>query len=372
MLKKLQLLILFMLGAFVLCGSNSSSYNIAFIGDIHYDRMEFHDTSKMKHLGIPHGKHVLNKDGYFSWRKQTKWVELNKGGTVETATPLNEMMWKLYTPTLLDKAALQAKADKTLYTFQLGDLIHGDCYNFELHKKNLEQALEQLTRRFDNVLVVCGNHDTRGIEGDKAWELVINKHLDKTIKNLKRRNSNYYFTIGKDLYLCYDLMNVDIPFFEQALKENPDVRYTFFISHVPLLPTGKHAVTGILSDDLKRLLTLLEKADAIVLSGHTHKVSFVEYFNKANNHRISQFIINSTIRYPKNQLKFQETTPAKDKFPAKHKKNRELWNKFYAGKVTTKLHTTGTGYGILQVSDKGVYINYRNLDQDKVYTYKLR
>ncbi len=372
MLKKLQLFALFMLGAIALCGSDNSSYTFAVIGDIHYDRMEFHDLRKMKHLGIPHGKHVLNEDGYFSWRKQTKWVELNKGGTVESATPLNEMMWQKYTPIMLDKAAARAKAAKALYTFQLGDMIHGDCYDFDLHKKNLEQGLQQLTKRFDNVLVVCGNHDTRGIEGGKAWDQVINTHLDKTIKNLKRKNTNYYFTIGKDLYLCYDLMNVDIPFFEQAVRENPNARYTFFISHVPLLPTGKHAVNAILSDDLKPLLALLEKANAIVLSGHTHKVSFVEYFNKENNHRMSQFVINSTIRFPKRQLKFHETKPASDQFPAKHAKNRELWNKFYAGKVTTKLHTNGTGYGILRVSNEGVYIDYRNFDQDKVYTYKLR
>lgn len=372
MLKKLQLFALFMLGALALCGSDNSNYTIAVLGDIHYDRMEFHDLSKMKHLGIPHGKHVLNEDGYFSWRNQTKWVELNKGGTVESATPLNEMMWKKYTPTLLDNAAAQAKNDKALYTFQLGDMIHGDCYNFDLHKKNLEQSLLQLTKRFDNVLVVCGNHDTRGIEGGKAWDQVINRHLDKTIKNLKRKNTNYYFTIGKDLYLCYDLMNVDIPFFEQAVRENPNARYTFFISHVPLLPTGKHAVNAILSDNLKPLFALLEKANAIILSGHTHKISFVEYFNKKNNHRMSQFIINSTIRFPKQQLKFRTTKPAKDQFPAKHKKNQELWHNFYAGKVTTNLHTAGTGYGILRVSDKGVYIDYRNLKQNKVYTYKLR
>ena len=372
MLKKIKLLVLFLLGAFVLCGGDNSNYNIAFVGDIHYDRMEFHDTSKIKHLGIPQGKHVLNKDGYYSWRLQTKWVELNKGASIEKNTPLNEMMWKKYIPSLLDNAAAQAKADNVKYTFQLGDMIHGDCYDFNLHKNNLEQSLLQLTSRFNNVLVVSGNHDTRGTDGDKAWDVVINSHLDKTVKNLKRKNTNYYFTIGKDLYLCYDVMNVDIKFFEDAVKANPGFRYLFFISHVPLLPTGKHAVRSILCDDIRQLFALLEKCNAIVISGHTHKISVVEYFNKAKNRRMSQFILNSTARFPEKQLKFKEEVPASDAFSEKAGKSKELWNKFYKGKVTTKLHTNGTGFGILRVTDKGVYMDYRNQTDSKVYTYKLR
>ena len=372
MLKKIQLLILLLLGAAVLFAGDNSSYNIAFIGDIHYDRMEFHDTSKIKHLGLPQKDYVFNKDGYYSWRLQTKWVEINKGASIEKNTPLNEMMWKKYTPTLLDNAAKQAKADKVKYTFQLGDMIHGDCYDYNLHKNNLEKALQQLTSRFDNVLAVTGNHDTRGIDGDKAWNAVINTHLDKTIKNLNRKNTNYSFTIGKDLYLCYDVMNVNIKFFEDAVKANPGFRYLFFISHVPLLPTGKHSVRNILSDDIKRLFALLEKHDAIIISGHTHKISFVEYFNKSEKRRMSQFILNSTVRYPGKQLKFKEEVPAKDSFAPNAGKNKELWNMFYKDRVTTKLHTNGTGYAIMRVSDKGVYMDYRNLNSDKVYTWKLR
>ena len=372
MLKRFLLFAALFLGCVALFAGDDASYNLAFLGDIHYDRMEFHDTSKIKHLGIPQKDYVFNKDGYYSWRLQTKWVEINKGASIEKNTPLNEMMWEKYVPTLLDNAAGQAKADRVKYTVQLGDMIHGDCYDYNLHKKNLEQSLAQLTGRFDNVLLVTGNHDTRGADGDKAWDAVINNHLDKTIRNLNRKNTNYSFSIGKDLYLFYDVMNVDIKFFEDAVKANPGFRYLFFISHVPLLPTGKNSVRNILSDDIKRLFTLLEANNAIIISGHTHKISFVEYFNKAENRRMSQFILNSTVRFPAKQLKFKEEVPSTDDFTANAGTSRELWNMLYKDRVTTRLHTNGTGYGILRVSDKGVYMDYRNLNQSKVYTYKLR
>ena len=372
MLKKFQLIALFMLGALALFANDKSNYNIAVIGDVHFDDWKYHDTSKIKHLGIPQSKYVYNKDGYYSWRNHSLWTEINLGGSLEKNTPLNMKMWEKHLPCLLDQAAAAARKAEVEYTFQLGDMIHGDCYELNLHKSNLTDSLQQLTSRFGKTLVVSGNHDTRGTDGRRAWNEVINPYLDKTVKNLNRKDTNYSLTIGKDLYLFYDIMNVDVDFFEKAVKANPNCRYTFFISHVPLLPTGKRAVRSILSDDIARLFKLLESCNAIVISGHTHKISVVEYFNKTNNRRISQFIINSTVRFPNIQLDFKETVPGKEDFADNAGKSKELWNKFYKGKVTTKLHTNGSGYGILRVSDKGVYMDYRNLDSDKVYTYKLR
>ena len=88
-----MMIVLLLLGVFTLCGAGES-YNLAFLGDVHYDHHKFHDMSKIKHLGIPQGKHVLNKEGYYSWRNQTLWVELNKGASIEKNTPLNMKMWE--------------------------------------------------------------------------------------------------------------------------------------------------------------------------------------------------------------------------------------------------------------------------------------
>lgn len=373
MFKKIAFSIAFVCCALLTGCCADKTYSVALLGDVHYDHMKFHDMSKMKHLGIPEGKYVYNKDGYFSWRNHSLWTEINKGGSVEKNTPLNMKMWEKYTPSLLDGAAAEAKKSLVRFTVQLGDLIHGDCYNLELNKENLRQAVNQLTGRFDKVFMVSGNHDSRGPGAAQAWDEVINTYLDGTVKNLQRKNTNYFFTVGKDLYFFYDLMNPDVDFLEKALKANPDSRYTFFISHVPLLPTGKRAVRSILTDDIFRLFNLLEERNAIILSGHTHRVSQVRYSNPANGRRIDQVILNSTIRSPQKQLKFKpQVDIAKDNFPAKAKKEKELWNKLYAGKVTTLQHSDGTGYGILRVSDAGVFVDYRNLNNPEVYTWQLR
>ena len=295
------------------------------------------------------------------------------GGSVKKNTPLNMNMWEKYMPALLDGAAAEAKNNNARFTVQLGDLIHGDCYDLELNRENLREAVKQLTRRFDNVFMVSGNHDGRGPGAAQAWNEVINTYLDGTVKNLQRKSTNYCFTVGKDLYFFYDLMNPDVDFLEKSLKANPDSRYTFFISHVPLLPTGKSAMLAVLTDDIFRLFKLLEARDAIVLSGHTHKVSLIKYANPANGHRIDQLIINSTVRYPNSQLKFKPAVNIiNDNFSPKVKKEKEVWYKLYAGKVTTLQHSNGTGYAILRVSDSGVFVDYRNLNSSKVYTWQLR
>ena len=372
-LTKIKMSVL-LLGTILLAGCCAgNSYNVTLLGDIHYDHMKYHDMSKMKHLGIPQKKYVYNKDGYFSWRNHSIWTTVNKGGSVEKNTPLNMNMWKKYMPELLDNAAAEAKKRDSVCTIQLGDLIHGDCYNLELNKQNLQNALKQLTSRFNKTFVVSGNHDARGPGAQQAWDEVVDPYLDKCVKNLQRKKTNYYFTIGKDLYFFYDLMNPDVDFLEKAFKENPDSRYTFFMSHVPLLPTSKRAIRNVLSDDIMRLFSLLEKRNAIVLSGHTHNVSVVKYFNPANGRKIDQFIINSTVRYPKKQLEFKVQVSGKDAdFTANAGKQKEVWYKLYDGKVKTLLHTAGTGFAILRVSDKGVFVDYRNLKDSKFHTWQLR
>ena len=160
LLKKFQLFGGLLCSLLVAGCCADKSYNVTLLGDIHYDHVKYHDMSKMKHLGIPQAKYVYNKDGYFSWRNHSIWTTINQGGSVEKNTPLNMNMWKKYMPSLLDGAAAEAKKCNSRCTIQLGDLIHGDCYNVDLNKQNLQKAIGQLTGRFNKSFVVSGNHDS--------------------------------------------------------------------------------------------------------------------------------------------------------------------------------------------------------------------
>lgn len=344
------------------------SYNIAFLGDIHYDSNDLHNFEIYKQFNpkVPFAQGVLNKDGLYSWRSQTLWA-IESLGHDTAAIPKNVKMWKEDTPKLLDNAAKTAKKYNTRYLFQLGDIIQGDAGRYDLHKKMLQGGFDALTSRFDcPVLVNLGNHDLRGPGGMQSWKEIIEASYDRNVKAAERKNSCFYFMLEKDIYFFYDLLNPDLDMLEKAV--NTPSRYFFFISHVPVIPAEAGKMKNIVTDDTEKLTSLLLKRNAIVLSGHTHGVALYRYTKEENS--ITQFIINSTLRDPVRQKNFKKEVAFNNK-KADSKAQNDLWNKLFAGKINVELLTDGSGFGILRVSDDGVYVDYYNVDCPKI-TFTLK
>ena len=63
---------------------------------------------------------------------------------------------------------------------------------------------------------------------------------------------------------------------------------------------------------------------------------------------------------------------SRNNFSKDHGGRIAIWNKYFEGKTVSPLNSRGSGHGLLRVSDAGVYVDYYNFKQDKVYTYQLR
>ena len=356
--------------------SVNKNYNLALLGDIHYDGAQYHDYSQFglteEGRKVAH-KAQLNKDGYYSTRSSSLWMTKYRGDSCQHL-PRNIAMWEKYMPGLLKEAGEAASKNQSLYAVQLGDMIHGDCGHLHLHKANLQDALDTMNKYFVcPVLPISGNHDTRGMFGQQAWDEVVNPYIDKTMPGVQRKSGNYFFTIGADFYYMHDVMNPDLDFLEKALQKHKNARYKFFISHAPLIPESRRHSGEILTDDYDRIFRMLENAEVIVLAGHTHWPSLVEYTNPGNGKKITQFILNSTVRYPDRQLNFKPGTDyAEGPIPYAGKCNLKLFDKYFAGKIKTILSTFGTGYAVLRVGKEGVFVDYKNFTQEKIHTFKLR
>ena len=86
---------------------------------------------------------------------------------------------------------------------------------------------------------------------------------------------------------------------------------------------------------------------------------------------ITQFVINSTLRFPEKQKKFTPQVVYNSKKNPVGSPADKLWKKLFKGKVDVSLLTSGSGFGILRVSDEGVFVDFHNVDQKPV-TLTLR
>ena len=349
------------------CSSEKSSYNLVLLGDVHYDKIEFHKMPAFD-TKIPWNL-CLDEKGIFTWRNHNRWMNKAYGNTAQNY-PINVRMWKEDLPYIIKRAAENGAENNALYTIQLGDMIHGDCGTLDLHKKNLQEALDYLKNNSSSpLLVVCGNHDPRGPFGQQAWNEVMLPYFD-SVKNVKRENTNYFIRIGRDLYYFHDAMNPDFEYLKQTLNANKDARYIFFLSHVPLFAMAKNHINEPLAENFDALLAMLAEHKAIVLSGHTHWISLTQYRHEGK--KIDQFVLNSTMRKPERDSVFNpENNISKDEFSVDYGGRIALWNK-YADKITTPLNAYGAGHALLRVAEDGVFVDFYSYKSDKVHTYKLR
>ena len=366
-------LLIFSLAAVIFCGCCKKEYSVALLGDIHYDKAEFHDTDIMKFK--PHMDYIegtKNKDGNFSLRNHTFWTTKSKNLSMKNVA-LNEKMWQEHVPQILDAAALAAKENDSVFAVQLGDMIHGDCGTEALHRKNLQGAVDELDKRFEqDIFILNGNHDSRGPGGEAAWDAVAVPYLKRIAKNMSPKGVNFFLRVGKDLFYFHDLMNPDVDFMEKVFNDNADARYTFFFTHVVVLPMDRGSFNDILSDDFHRVFALLEKRDAIILAAHTHRISLTRWHNKENGHKMTQLVLNSTVRNFEKQKDFVPDDSARRTRFQPEEFYKSLWKRYFEGKLETPVHANGSGFALLRISDEGVFAEYYNIGQDKPHIFKLR
>jgi hypothetical protein len=74
-----------------------------------------------------------------------------------------------------------------------------------------------MTSRFAcPVLSSIGNHDTRGPGGLQSWREIVQAAYDKNVKCIDRKDANFYFEHGGDIYFFYDFLNPDLDMLEKA------------------------------------------------------------------------------------------------------------------------------------------------------------
>jgi len=330
------LLSLFLLG----CGKftyAADTYQVMVLGDLHYDGMAYHK--------IPAATPNRAKE------------------RVRNCT-----MWEKATPELLTLAAKQMNNDIP-FVIQVGDFVQGDCETVELQEKMITDGFDKVKTYFPNhkLLPVRGNHDIRMFKGNSGAPTV-NAFFPRIAKELgvPKINGTYTVRHDKDLYIFFDgflRKKESLKSLQKALADNPNVRYTFFITHLPVLNCSIGNPSWLVKD-FKAVRQLLLERNAIIIAAHTHVPSLVQA--KRDGKQLTQVIVSSVGKDWSPEIAPGTAINGFDTF-CKRIGTKKLENKrhkpFFDDMKTFEipvfeLYKNCTGFAKLNVADSGVSIEY--------------
>lgn len=251
---------------------NAVAYNVAVLGDTHYDTAPetvyhaHYDESNI-HSKVQHAEFKRNGE-----------------------------MWRERCPRLLASSAALAHENKTDFILQLGDIIQGDCDHIPTHQKMLDDCIKMLKKPYPGdmpFLTVVGNHDFRGKGAIKAYFDFAHPFMTKEIEKLtgkKLENPVRYpilsFRKGPDLWILCHFEKANLNKICDIIDDDVDARHVFVVTHGPFTTYANTKSyrwrLGGSPRALKsrqRLFDTLSKRRGIVLSGHTHSTTYYRFEN---------------------------------------------------------------------------------------------
>ena len=339
--------------------ASADSYTISILGDTHFDAAP---------TSLYHGKWVP--------RHQNDWRDR------QNEFRRNQDMWATRLPRLIAAAAKTRRPD-TAYLFQMGDLIQGDCTDYETHLRFFKDAQAACSKGFGDLpfLTVCGNHDIRG-GGDKAFDAYILPIAAKAIGK-PVTSANFLFFHGPDAFIFVDFMRPDASKIDAMLTESEGARHTFFVLHSPIGPYDGWGAYWFLfgkpADAEKRraLFARLLKRRAIVLCGHIHRTQIRRWVRPEG--ELVEFSANSVWRPQEDTPKVLFDSPARfgeyvKAHPARMDEDHDgclqkrtvpellaLVEEYRPGLVEYR-QTQSAGHYLLHVSEKEVTIDFYSCD----------
>ena len=295
----------------------------------------------------------------------------------------NAGMWADRCPRLLRAAAARETAD-TAFAIQLGDLVQGDCNDNATHEQMATDAFATIKNALGQSLPLClvtGNHDIRKSSAEStgagdtyyAWQCArMTEELGKPVDL-----STFYFTHGPDLYISVNFNSPSMAVIEEALAAHPNARYTFLMTHGPVLPSDTTNYTWHLwggadsTVNRLKLRKMLLARDVIVLAGHLHTTELTEVMTDEG--RITQ-VIASSVWSPESRARskpsrlgpeayglWQETAPGQDRFAE------------YRPAMTRYIRSSLAGYMRMEVGARGVTMRvYGGDSSTPAHVWRLR
>ncbi|MFA0751891.1 MAG: hypothetical protein SLRJCFUN_002294 [Candidatus Fervidibacter sp.] len=258
-------------------GQTSEPFASLVLGDIHFDRLEHHDLD-----------YVRQKHGEGDVRQIQNYSRLTETVLPQTFAEVKEHIQTFKPP--------------IAFVAQLGDFVEGLCGTPQLARRHVEDAVAFVKKARLGVpfLITKGNHDITGPGAVEAYNQVILPFLGE---QLKRTLTSASFTVwqGNALFVFFDAYDAaSLDWLERTLSEQ-QARHVFVLLHPPVVPIGARSLWHLYArpeqqQQRQRLLNLLGRYRAIVLTAHLHKFGIA--MRKTESGSFVQVTLNSVIPSP--------------------------------------------------------------------------
>lgn len=242
------------------------------LGDLHYDLLENHDLA---------------------------WLATTNDDLRQVTTQYTVYTARYWCP-FTQRLARKVRSTGTDAVLQLGDLSEGLAGTSQL----AEQMGRSVFRAIDSigfgvpVVVTKGNHDITGPGAREAFDRVYLPNMARLAGHEHLKSANYATRIGDVLLVSYDPWdreNHGLDALERNLASS-DARYKFVLVHEPVIPVNERCWHLLRNDnDLReRLLRIIAREKAVVLSAHLHLYSVVR--RDTPDGPVVQIGVNSVVR----------------------------------------------------------------------------
>jgi hypothetical protein len=335
-------------------GAGRGAYAVAVLGDTHFD-------------AAPESVYHSHYDESNRWAK-VQHEEFARNG--EMWAPGGRCR------SLVAAGAKLAAADPaTRFVLQLGDLVQGDCYDDDDHRRMLDDGLAAVRGPFPAglpFLSVLGNHDYRGAASARGVTL---RWFDELLSREIGAPVSFpllSFRVDDDRWILCDFETVDLLAVAREVESDPDARYVFLVSHGPLTAPDAASWRWSLSGwpnkggcgrGVQELFEAVSRRRAIVLSGHMHWTAFFRNENPLGGY--TELTVNSVWKSdeianadPVNDTPAQYGLRRRDKVNSWDLKDYDAAIARYKAGLTEYFLGFGAGHYRLEISDDKVLARF--------------
>ena len=234
---------------------DSRAFSFIFLGDIHFDKVGYHDPEYLK-TKYPHDI-----------------------GQIENYSRIT----KENLSSLMQASKAHAKETDSKFFLQIGDFVEGLCGSKELAERQTCDLIDYVDQQQFGVpfLAIKGNHDITGTGAKEVYKEVVLPWQSKELKAAVNSANNVYVH-KKARFILFDCFTEaeSLAWLREVIRDHKPDEVLFFCTHIPVVPYNARAnwMTYVHPEQAKQreeLLNLLGAHKAIVLSGHLHKTGVV-------------------------------------------------------------------------------------------------